>query len=204
VQEKEFIKKLKKRDKGAFELLIDKYQNKIFGLISLIVNNPSVTEDLAQEVFLRIFKGIPYFRGESKLSTWIYRITYNVCMGEIKKAFKNIAKYEAPSHFKEKILTQIYKNSDVFPEKSPIFKGLLLDKNSLYWIIFGFLIPLILMPFSLVIFLQSEKIKELISQLKLAISALTPAQISIINFIVATPILLYGFWLTFKLLREKE
>jgi len=123
---------------------------------------------------------------------------------EIKKAFKNIAKYEAPSHFKEKVLTQIYKNSDVFPEKSPIFKGLLLDKNSLYWIIFGFLIPLILMPFSLVIFLQSEKIKELISQLKLAISALTPAQISIINFIIATPILLYGFWLTFKLLREKE
>ena len=88
MQEKEFIKKLKKRDKEAFNLLIDKYQNKIFGLINLIVNNPSVTEDLAQEVFLRIFKGIPYFRGESKLSTWIYRITYNVCMGEIKKSKK--------------------------------------------------------------------------------------------------------------------
>ncbi|MCP2519233.1 RNA polymerase sigma factor [Candidatus Aminicenantes bacterium AC-335-A11] len=88
MQEKELIKKLKKKDKKAFELLIEKYQNKIFGLINLIIGDPSATEDLAQEVFLRIFKGIPYFRGKSKLSTWIYRITYNVCMAEIKKSKK--------------------------------------------------------------------------------------------------------------------
>ncbi|MCP2519232.1 zf-HC2 domain-containing protein [Candidatus Aminicenantes bacterium AC-335-A11] len=123
---------------------------------------------------------------------------------EIKEVFKNIAEYEISPHFKEKVLTQIYKKSDVFPKKFPIFKTFLLDKNSLSWIIFGFLIPLILMPFSLVIFSQSEKIKKFISQLNLIISNLSPAQISIINFIIATPILLYGFWLTFKFLREKK
>ncbi|MCP2604863.1 RNA polymerase sigma factor [Candidatus Aminicenantes bacterium AH-873-B07] len=87
--EKEFIKKLKRGDKKAFNELIDKFQNKIFGLINLIMNDPSITEDLAQEVFLRVLKGIPYFRGDSKLSTWIYRITYNVCLAEIKKSGKS-------------------------------------------------------------------------------------------------------------------
>lgn len=90
MSEKELVKKLKKGDERAFQELIDRFQNKIFGLINLIVNKPGITEDLAQEVFLRIFKGIPYFRGESELATWIYRITYNVCLAEVKKAGKSL------------------------------------------------------------------------------------------------------------------
>ncbi|MFQ6084199.1 MAG: RNA polymerase sigma factor [Candidatus Aminicenantia bacterium] len=90
MSEKIFLRRLKEGDEEAFEELIDKFQGKIFSLINLMVSQSSITEDLAQEVFLRIFKGIPYFREESKLSTWIYRITYNVCLAEIEKHRKSL------------------------------------------------------------------------------------------------------------------
>ena len=51
----------------------------MFALISRTVQDRSRAEDLAQDVFLRIHRGLPYFRGEARLSTWIYRIVANVC-----------------------------------------------------------------------------------------------------------------------------
>jgi len=52
----------------------------VFALIARTVQDPSRAEDLAQDVFLRIHRGLPYFRGEARLSTWIYRIVVNVCL----------------------------------------------------------------------------------------------------------------------------
>jgi RNA polymerase sigma-70 factor, ECF subfamily len=49
-------------------------------LIARTIQDPSRAEDLAQDVFLRIHRGLPYFRGEARLSTWIYRIVSNVCL----------------------------------------------------------------------------------------------------------------------------
>jgi RNA polymerase sigma-70 factor (ECF subfamily) len=63
----------------AFAELVDRYKNLVFGVISQVVADKSRLEDLAQEVFLKIHRGLPSFRGEAKLSTWIYRIVRNVC-----------------------------------------------------------------------------------------------------------------------------
>ena len=52
----------------------------MFALIARTVQDRSRAEDLAQDVFLRIHRGLPYFRGEARLSTWIYRIVANVCL----------------------------------------------------------------------------------------------------------------------------
>ena len=52
----------------------------MFALIARTVQDRSRAEDLAQDVFLRIHRGLPYFRGEARLSTWIYRIVANVCV----------------------------------------------------------------------------------------------------------------------------
>jgi RNA polymerase sigma-70 factor, ECF subfamily len=54
----------------------------VFALIARTVQDRTRAEDLAQDVFLRIHRGLPYFRGEARLATWIYRIVANVCLQE--------------------------------------------------------------------------------------------------------------------------
>jgi RNA polymerase sigma-70 factor (ECF subfamily) len=82
VNERELVERCRRGDEGAFEELVDGYKNLVFALIARTVQDRSRAEDLAQDVFLRIHRGLPYFRGEARLSTWIYRIVANVCIQE--------------------------------------------------------------------------------------------------------------------------
>ncbi len=66
----------------AFAELVGRYRTRVFGLILRTIGDRSRAEDLAQEVFLRIHRGLPYFRGRARLSTWIYRIVVNLCLQE--------------------------------------------------------------------------------------------------------------------------
>jgi RNA polymerase sigma-70 factor, ECF subfamily len=77
--ERVLIERCRAGDATAFQDLVDRYKDLVFGLIARTVQERSQAEDLAQEVFLRVHRGLPYFRGEAKLSTWIYRIVANVC-----------------------------------------------------------------------------------------------------------------------------
>jgi RNA polymerase sigma-70 factor, ECF subfamily len=72
-------------DKQAFELLIKKYQRRIFHLIYRITQDPGVVEPLAQEVFLKAYRSISAFRGTSRFYTWLYRIAVNTSLSHIKK-----------------------------------------------------------------------------------------------------------------------
>lgn len=76
--EHELIARCRTGDEAAFRELVDQFKGLVFALISRSVADRSRAEDLSQEVFLRAHRGLPYFRGESKLSTWIYRITINL------------------------------------------------------------------------------------------------------------------------------
>jgi RNA polymerase sigma-70 factor (ECF subfamily) len=78
--ERELVERCRRGEVGAFEELVDRYKNLVFAMIMRTIPDRSRTEDLAQDVFLRIHRGLPYFRGEARLSTWIYRIVINVCM----------------------------------------------------------------------------------------------------------------------------
>ena len=80
VRERELVERCRRGDEGAFRELVDRYKDLVFALIGRTVQDRSRAEDLAQEVFLRIYRGLPYFRGEARLSTWIYRIVANVCV----------------------------------------------------------------------------------------------------------------------------
>jgi len=82
VNERELVERCRSGDDGAFQELIDRYKDLVFALIARTVQDRSRAEDLAQEVFLRVHRGLPYFRGEARLSTWIYRIVANVCVQE--------------------------------------------------------------------------------------------------------------------------
>src|SRR5258707_27440 len=86
VSERELVERCRRGDEGAFQELVDKYKNLVFALIARTVQDRSRSEALAQDVFLRIPRGLPYFRGEARLSTWIYRIVANVCAQDANRA----------------------------------------------------------------------------------------------------------------------
>jgi RNA polymerase sigma-70 factor (ECF subfamily) len=78
--ERALVERCRAGDEGAFQELIEHYKDLVFALIARTIQDRSRAEDLAQEVFLRVHRGLPYFRGEARLSTWIYRIVANVCV----------------------------------------------------------------------------------------------------------------------------
>jgi RNA polymerase sigma-70 factor (ECF subfamily) len=80
--ERELIERCRQGDETAFRELVDQYKSLVFGLIARSIANRGRAEELAQDVFLKVHKGLPYFRGESKLSTWIYRIVINALSQE--------------------------------------------------------------------------------------------------------------------------
>jgi len=79
------VAKCQKGDKQAFELLIKKYQRRIFHLIYRITQDPAVVESLAQDVFFKAYRSISSFRGSSRFYTWLYRIAVNTSLSYIKK-----------------------------------------------------------------------------------------------------------------------
>src|SRR5689334_15463327 len=76
------VERCRQGDDTAFRELVDQYKGLVFSLIARSVSNRARAEELAQDVFLKVHKGLRYFRGESKLSTWIYRIVVNVLSEE--------------------------------------------------------------------------------------------------------------------------
>src|ERR687887_2659699 len=86
VDERELVERCRSGDENAFQELVERYKDLVFALIARTVQNRSRAEELAQDVFLRVHRGLPYFRGEARLSTWIYRIVANVCTQEHGRA----------------------------------------------------------------------------------------------------------------------
>lgn len=83
--EKLLVSKAKAGDVAAFEQLIEAYQKKVYNLALRMTGNQEDAADLAQEAFIRVFRSISGFKEQSSFSTWIYRITTNVCLDEIRK-----------------------------------------------------------------------------------------------------------------------
>jgi RNA polymerase sigma-70 factor (ECF subfamily) len=77
--ERALIARCRSGDEAAVRELVDRFRDLVFALIARQIRDRSRAEDLAQEVFLRVYRALPYFRGEARLATWLYRITYNVC-----------------------------------------------------------------------------------------------------------------------------
>ena len=91
LSEQQLIDRCRHGDDEAFRELVDHQKRLVFALIGRSVPNPARVEELAQEVFLRIHRGLPYFRGESKISTWIFRIVANVITEERKPGLNVIS-----------------------------------------------------------------------------------------------------------------
>ena len=71
------VERVQRGEKAAFDLLVSKYQRKIFRLLSRLIRDPVEVEDVAQEAFIKAYRALPKFRGESAFYTWLYRIAIN-------------------------------------------------------------------------------------------------------------------------------
>lgn len=85
MEEQDFINDLRAGKAFAYGKLIDLFQQKVFATCISFVPNKEDAEDIAQDVFVEVFNSIKKFKGNSKLSTWIYRITTNKCLEFIRK-----------------------------------------------------------------------------------------------------------------------
>src|SRR5210317_2479206 len=79
------VSDLKDGEEEAFRYLVDQYQDKVYNTCISFVKNPDDADDLTQEVFLEVYNSIHKFRLESKLSTWIYRISVNKSLEYLRK-----------------------------------------------------------------------------------------------------------------------
>lgn len=71
------VERVQRGDRGAFDLLVRKYQHKILNLITRYVHDPSEAQDVAQEAFIKAYRALGNFRGDSAFYTWLYRIAIN-------------------------------------------------------------------------------------------------------------------------------
>ena len=89
--ERALVERCRAGDDDAFRELVEQYKNLVYALIARTVQDRARAEDLAQEVFLRVHRGLPYFRGEARLSTWLYRIVANVCIQARERARPHVS-----------------------------------------------------------------------------------------------------------------
>jgi len=83
------VQRVQRGDRGAFDALVLKYQHKVVKLVMRYVRNPAEAEDVAQEAFIKAYRALPNFRGDSAFYTWLYRIAINTAKNAIVARDRN-------------------------------------------------------------------------------------------------------------------
>ncbi|QLE84580.1 RNA polymerase sigma factor RpoE [Shewanella sp. Scap07] len=83
ISDQQLVERVQQGDKNAFNLLVQKYQHKVINLIARYVKNQADVADVAQEAFIKAYRALPNFRGESAFYTWLYRIAVNTAKNHL-------------------------------------------------------------------------------------------------------------------------
>jgi RNA polymerase sigma-70 factor, ECF subfamily len=134
--EKYLLHQSKNGDMAAFEQLIEGYQKKVFNIALRMLGNPDDASEVAQEVFIRVYKSVKNFKEESSFSTWIYRITTNTCLDELRKRKnKEHISLDEDIHHEDGDMKRQVEDSrptpDIIAEKNELRKIVKLAINSL-------------------------------------------------------------------------
>jgi len=81
--DQKLVERVQKGDNGAFDLLVLKYQHKIVNLVMRYVRDPELAQDITQEAFIKAYRALPRFRGDSAFYTWLYRIAVNTAKNHL-------------------------------------------------------------------------------------------------------------------------
>jgi RNA polymerase sigma-70 factor (ECF subfamily) len=123
MDEQEIIEKVKRGESKYFAEIITKYKKVVFGHAYNFLRNKEEAEDAAQEIFVSVYNNLKNFRGDSKLSTWIYRITVNTCKNRLKqlqRARGQMAEdsYEEGAEEKPSLVDGLKEKEEKEPDKS--------------------------------------------------------------------------------------
>ncbi|HEY7883791.1 MAG TPA: sigma-70 family RNA polymerase sigma factor, partial [Cellvibrionaceae bacterium] len=81
--DQQLVERVQKGDKRAFDLLVLKYQHKIFSIIGRYIRDHSEVQDVAQDAFIKAYRALGNFRGDSAFYTWLYRIAINTAKNHL-------------------------------------------------------------------------------------------------------------------------
>ena len=88
------VRRVQRGDKSAFDLLVRKYQHKVVKLVMRYMRDPADAEDVAQEAFIKAYRALPQFRGDSAFYTWLYRIAINTAKNAIVSRDRSPVEYD--------------------------------------------------------------------------------------------------------------
>ncbi len=94
MNDKDLVQQVLNGNKNAFRFLVANHQRLVIHIVGRIIQNKEDIEDICQEVFIKVFRKIKHFRGDSRLSTWIARIAYNTSISHIRKYQKDEQSYD--------------------------------------------------------------------------------------------------------------
>ena len=89
VNDQDIINLVLAGDTNAFAALVDRFKDLVFTLSLKMLQNRQEAEEVAQDTFVKVYKSLAGFKGDSKFSTWIYKITYNNCLDRLKRQKRN-------------------------------------------------------------------------------------------------------------------
>lgn len=84
-EERELVDAVRREDRGAFKVLYERHRDRIYNLAFYSLGEELWAEDVLQIVFMKVYRGLPAFRYEASLSTWIYRIAVNECQNQLQR-----------------------------------------------------------------------------------------------------------------------
>lgn len=96
--DQQLVERVQKGDKAAFDLLVIKYQHRILGLVGSYVNDYQEVQDVAQEAFIKAYRAIDKFRGDSSFYTWLYRIAVNTAKNHLVSKGRKLPESDIDVH----------------------------------------------------------------------------------------------------------
>lgn len=103
IPDAELVRRVQNGDMRAFDLLVHKYQHKILNLIARYVHEPAAAQDVAQEAFIKAYRGLGNFRGESAFYTWLYRIAINTAKNHLVAESRRSPEFEINAEDAERL-----------------------------------------------------------------------------------------------------
>jgi RNA polymerase sigma factor (sigma-70 family) len=116
IEDQYYIDLILNGNPNAFATLVDRYKDMVYTLALKMVTNREEAEEIAQDTFIKVYGSLNKFKGESKFSTWVYKITYNTCLDSLKKS-KREKKTTYIEDFSEHQVKEIESAIDAIDEK---------------------------------------------------------------------------------------
>lgn len=127
IDDQYYINQIINGNVNGFSVLVNQYKDLVFTLAYKMLKSKEEAEEVSQDTFIKIFNSLNKFKGESKFSTWIYKITYNTCLDRLKrKKDNNVICIEDINEYQARAIENILENSDEIERNKKIQECLLL------------------------------------------------------------------------------